>query len=163
MRSSLLPSSIGIFSIASRIKMAWLTGPTRSHNAARIKTASAMCASMCQTPSFLNRSISKPERTSYGDNQPFGNPDSSNLAESGKLPSYAMFATDRARVVGGANLAQLQLDLANEFVQRPEFLARYPANLTGSQFVSAVLQTIKSADGVDLGPQTDALNMLFSS
>ncbi|HVH70218.1 MAG TPA: DUF4214 domain-containing protein, partial [Candidatus Dormibacteraeota bacterium] len=102
-------------------------------------------------------------RAAFGNNQPFENPDSSNPKEAAKLPSYAAFALDRMRVVGDSSLAQSQLDLANAFVQRPEFLAKYPANLTGSQFVSAVLQTIRDADGVDLSSQAGALNMLFNS
>src|SRR5439155_23570396 len=51
---------------------------------------------------------------------------------------------DRARLVGGSSLAQGQLDFASAFVQRPEFLAKYPANLDGSSFIDAVLNTIKN-------------------
>ena len=102
-------------------------------------------------------------RAAYGNNQPFPNPDNSNLTEAKKLPSYAVFVADRARVVGGANLAQAQLDLANAFVGRPEFLARYPANLTGSQFVDALLATMQSDLGVDLTSQRTALVNLFNS
>ena len=48
-------------------------------------------------------------RAAFGNNQPFPNPDNSNQTEAKKLPSYAAFASDRARVAGSANLAQDQL------------------------------------------------------
>ena len=93
-------------------------------------------------------------RAAYGNNQPFPNPDNSNQNEAKKLPSYPVFARDRARVVGGADLAQGQLDLANAFVQRNEFLTKYPASLsTAAQFVDAVLATISNDTGVDLTSQ----------
>jgi hypothetical protein len=70
-------------------------------------------------------------RAAFGNNQPFSNPDNSNQTEAKKLPSYNVFAHDRARVIGGADLATGQLNLANGFVQRPEFLVKYPANQDG--------------------------------
>jgi len=40
--------------------------------------------------------------------------------------------------VGGSNLTQSQLEFANTFVQRTEFLNKYPASLsTGGQFIDA--------------------------
>ena len=112
-----------------------------------------------QTGSYVYRVY----RAAFGNNQPFPNPDTSNDTERKKLPSYAVFASDRARVVGGANLAQGQQNLANLFVQRPEFLAKYPANLDGPSFIDAVLNTIKNDLGVDLTPQRGALITLFNS
>ncbi|MEO8434724.1 MAG: Calx-beta domain-containing protein [Pyrinomonadaceae bacterium] len=95
-------------------------------------------------------------RASYGNDQPFPNPDffdvnvSAQLkVEAKKLPRYLSFVRDRAQVVGGSELAQTQLALANAFVQRPEFITRYPTSLsTGAQFVDAVLTTIQVGSGV---------------
>jgi hypothetical protein len=104
-------------------------------------------------------------RAAYGNAQPFPNPhpDSNFPGENLKLPAYAVFAQDRAQVVGGSNLAQKQLSLANAFVQRPEFLARYPASLTtAAQFVDAVVATMQTDIGVNLSSQRDALINLFS-
>ncbi|PWT83480.1 MAG: hypothetical protein C5B44_00525 [Acidobacteria bacterium] len=101
-------------------------------------------------------------RAAYGNDQPFPNPDTGNVTEARKIPSYGVFVRDRARVVGGANLAQSQLDLANAFVQRPEFLSRYPANLSAQQFVDAVLGRIQTDTGIDLSSQTSALITLFN-
>jgi hypothetical protein len=111
-----------------------------------------------QTGAFVFRLY----RAAYGNTQPFPNPDHSNQTESNKLPNYAVFARDRARVVGGLNLAQGQLDLAQVFVGRPEFVAKYPASLQGPAFIAAVLNTIKTDTGVDLGSQSSALETLFT-
>lgn len=111
-----------------------------------------------QTGSYVYRLY----RASFGNTQPLPNPDPSNLVEAGKVPLYSVFMGDRARVRGGAQLAQLQLDLANAFVQRPEFLARYPAS-DGPTFVDAVLATVHNDIGVDLTFQRQALIDLFNS
>jgi hypothetical protein len=65
--------------------------------------------------------------------------------------------------VGGANLAHSQLDLANAFVQRAAFIAKYPASLDGGAFIAAVLATINNDLGVDLSSQQPALLTLFNS
>ena len=80
-----------------------------------------------------------------------------------KLPGYAVFAPDRARVRGAA-LAETQLALANGFVQRSAFLTKYPASLsTAAQFIDAVLATIQSAGGVDLSAQKPALTDVYNN
>ena len=96
-------------------------------------------------------------------NQPFPNPDNSNQTETKKLPSYAVFASDRARVVGGASLAAGQQAIANAFVLRSAFLARYPFSQDGPAFVDAVLATITNDTGIDLNAQRTALINLFNS
>lgn len=108
-------------------------------------------------------------RAAFGNNQPFPNPDATNSqvppaqqSEARKIPSYAAFSTDRARLIGSANLAQDQLALANAFVQRPEFISKYPANLTAMQFVDALLANLMSDSGVDLGSQRNALITQFN-
>ena len=102
-------------------------------------------------------------RAAYGNNQPFPNPNSNAgfPNEEKKLPSYAVFVADRARVVGGASLAQRQLDLANLFVTRAEFITKYPASLaTADQFVDAVLLTLQTDIGVNLsGQRTNLINL----
>src|SRR6185295_14651192 len=102
-------------------------------------------------------------RIAFGNDQPFRNPDSSDLVEAKKIINYSVFSKDRARVVGGSNLAQAQLDFANLFVQRVEFLNKYPSNLGGPEFVDAVLATINNDLGVNLSSQRDGLITLFNS
>lgn len=90
-------------------------------------------------------------RAAYGNDQPSANPDTSNVTEAKKLPRYLTFVRDRSQVVGGSNLAESQFAFATAFVQRPEFLAKYPLSLaTGPEFVDALLATIQSADGAVL-------------
>lgn len=112
-----------------------------------------------QTGSYVYRLY----RAAYGNNQPFSNPQNSNPGEAHKLPSYAVFARDRAQVVGGSSLAQSQLDFANAFVQSAEFLTKYPASLDGPGFVDAVLMTIRSDIGADIASQRAALINLLNS
>jgi hypothetical protein len=102
-------------------------------------------------------------RAAYGNSQPFPNPDvDPNFpGESLKLPSYAVFVRDRAAVVGGADLALAQLALANDFVQRPAFQARYSPSFTGPQFVAILLNNIQVASGASLLSQTQALINLY--
>ncbi len=56
----------------------------------------------------------------------------------GQLPTYREFMPDRSRVVGGANLEAGKQAFAETFVQRPEFIAKYPATLSPSGFVDAL-------------------------
>jgi hypothetical protein len=112
-----------------------------------------------QTGSYVYRLY----RAAFGNNQPFPNPNPNAQFpnEEKKLPSYAAFAPDRARVRGGASLTQTQLDLANDFVQRPAFIDKYgTASNTG--FVDAILGTLRNDLGVDLTSQRAALISLFN-
>ena len=105
-------------------------------------------------------------RAAYGNNQPFSNPnaDPGNPNEEKKLLSYPAFVADRARVIGGANLAQKQIDLATLFVVRSEFIAKYPASLaTAEQFVDAVLLTLQNDLGVNLSGQRANLINLYNT
>ncbi len=114
-----------------------------------------------QTGSYVYRLY----RAAFGNNQPFPNPnpDPANPGEEKKVPLYLPFMKDRAQVRGGSQLAQLQLALANAFVQRPEFLTKYPASLDGPGFVDAVLATIMNDIGVDLRTQRQGLIDLFNA
>lgn len=104
-------------------------------------------------------------RAGFGNNQPFHNqfPDPNHSGEEKKLPNYDVFALDRQKVIGGSDLAQKQVELANLFVQRSEFQSRYPTSLDGAAYVDALLATIRNDLGVDLGAQRDALIALFNS
>lgn len=101
-------------------------------------------------------------RAAYGNDQPFPNGDPGNVAEAKKIPSYEVFSRDRASVVEG-NQAMAQLDFANIFIQRPEFLTRYPATLSGPDFVDALLTRVRNDSGSDLTSQRSALIGLFNS
>jgi len=115
-----------------------------------------------QTGSYVQRLY----RAAYGNNQPFPNTqtDANFPNEEKKMPNYSVFSVDRAAVVGGGNLAQKQLDLANTFVERTEFTNRYPTSLaTAAQFVDAVLATIQTDLGVNLSGERTNLITLYNS
>ncbi len=113
-----------------------------------------------QTGSYVVRVY----RAAYGDNQPIPNNDANPAFpnENKKLVNYSAFSPDRARVRGGPSLAQTQLDLANAFVLRSEFLARYPGSLNGPAYVDALLANINTDIGIDLSSQRAALLDLFN-
>jgi hypothetical protein len=113
-----------------------------------------------QTGSYVFRLY----RESFGNNQPMPNPipDPAHPNEEKKVPLYSVLMRDRAKVVGGSDLAKLQLDLATAFALRPEFLVKYPAS-DGPTFVDALLLTVRNDSGVDLAFQRQALINLFNS
>ena len=115
-----------------------------------------------QTASFVYRVY----RAAFGNTQPFPNPhpDTNFPGEDLKMPTYPVFAADRALVVGGANLAQQQLAFANAFVLRPAFINKYPASLaTADQFVDAVLATIQNDIQVNLTSERANLITLYNT
>jgi hypothetical protein len=59
----------------------------------------------------------------------------------GIQPSFQQFIMDRSRVVGGPNLQQEKLALANDFVTREAFTARYPSGQTPEEFVNKLFDT----------------------
>jgi Domain of unknown function (DUF4214) len=67
----------------------------------------------------------------------------------GRKPGYSEFMPDR-RQIDASNLDPSKATFANAWVQRPEFVAKYPASLSNSAFVDAVLATMKAYDGTDL-------------
>lgn len=103
-------------------------------------------------------------RAAFGNNQPISNSDANPQFpnENKKLVNYSAFSLDRAQVRGGSSLAQTQLELANAFVLRPQFLAKYPGTLNGPAFVDAVVAAINTDIGVNLTPQRSALIDLFN-
>ena len=112
-----------------------------------------------QTGSYVVRLY----RAAFGNDQPIPNTDTNPQFpnENKKLVNYSAFSPDRARVRGGPSLAQTQLDLANAFVLRPQFVTKYPSNLDAPTFVDAVLATINNDLGVNLTSQRSALHCTF--
>ena len=76
----------------------------------------------------------------------------------GYRPSYAEFILDRSLVVGGASLAQGQLNFATSFVGRSAFTTRYPTSLTRDQFIEALIQNIQQNSGANLS--TERANLI---
>ncbi|HEX7998761.1 MAG TPA: NF038122 family metalloprotease [Pyrinomonadaceae bacterium] len=74
-------------------------------------------------------------------------------ASYGTRPTFSQFNADRVQVYEGPNLDARQQAFASSWVQRPEFLAKYPATLSGTAFVDALLQNVLLNSGVDLSTQ----------
>ena len=75
----------------------------------------------------------------------------------GRKPDYGEFTPDRAQVIGGSGLDAAKTAFAQSFVQRPEFIIRYPQSLTREQFVDAVLLTMQQRSGTDVASLRDGL------
>jgi hypothetical protein len=58
--------------------------------------------------------------------------------QAGQRPIYLEFMRDRGRLVVGAGLAASKLAFANDFVNRPEFVAAFPAFFTPAQYVDGL-------------------------
>jgi serine protease AprX len=67
----------------------------------------------------------------------------------GRTLNYGEFLVDRGQVLGGANLNQAKTQFAQDFVQRSEFINRYPAGMTREEFVDAILLTMQQRSGID--------------
>jgi choice-of-anchor B domain-containing protein len=78
-------------------------------------------------------------------------------ASLGRRPGFQEFTSDRGQIAEGPQLEQQKQAFANQWVQRAEFLQKYPATLTPEQFVDALLQTVQQATGVNLTSQRAAL------
>jgi hypothetical protein len=75
----------------------------------------------------------------------------------GTRPTFVQFKTDRALVFEGDGLEARKQSFAAAWVQRPEFLAKYPASLSGSAFIDALLLTVQQNSGVNLSAQKASL------
>ncbi|MFN2455597.1 MAG: MBG domain-containing protein [Pyrinomonadaceae bacterium] len=78
----------------------------------------------------------------------------------GQRPSYAQFLPDRARINPEASqLEASKQQFANLFVQRAEFLAKYPASMTPDAFIDGLIATVRTETNgaVDLTSQRAAL------
>lgn len=81
----------------------------------------------------------------------------------GRQPSYTEFMRDRQRVVEGENLAALKAAFAENWVQHPEFLSKYPSHMKSEEFVEALLRTAQDTSGVDLSHQRLSLVNLLNA
>lgn len=68
----------------------------------------------------------------------------------GQRPTFTQFTADRNLVPEGPGLEASKQAFASEWVQRAEFLQKYPQSLTGEQFIDALLLTVQQNSGVNL-------------
>jgi hypothetical protein len=75
----------------------------------------------------------------------------------GRMPNAAEFMADRPLIVAGPDLETNKQAFANSWVQRSEFVQRYPASQGGAAFIDALLQTVQQNSGVNLTAMRPAL------
>ena len=75
----------------------------------------------------------------------------------GRRPSYAEFTRDRSRLTASSALDANKQSLAEEFVQRTEFTQKYSPNSSHSEFVDALIKSVRDKSGVDLSNGRAAL------
>lgn len=76
-------------------------------------------------------------------------------ASLGTQPTYAQFTADRNQIGLGSDANKTAF--TQSFAQLPEFLAKYPASQTGSQFINALLANVKQSSGIDLSSKQNEL------
>jgi len=81
----------------------------------------------------------------------------------GRQPEYGEYAHDREAVVAGANLAAAKTAFAEEFVERPTYLQRYPRSLARAEYVDTLLSNLQQTSGVDLSSRRAALLTVSAS
>ncbi len=81
----------------------------------------------------------------------------------GRRPGYAEYSVERRKVVGGARLETDKAAFAVEFVERAEFVGRYPLALNGEQSVEALLRTAEQSSGLELSGLRTITSALNSS
>jgi len=62
-------------------------------------------------------------------------------ASFGRQPNYDEFASDRSRVIGGTNLEASKQAFADEWVQRPAFVAAYPITMSNIEVVNKLFDS----------------------
>ena len=74
-----------------------------------------------------------------------------------RRPTYLEFTRDRSRLQDGPDLPAEKLAYANEFVSRAEFVAKFPFSLNATQFIDALVQSVRNASGIDFGGRSGEL------
>lgn len=67
-----------------------------------------------------------------------------------RRPSFTDFVRDRTRLAVGANLETEKLAYALDYVQRAEFVGRFPLTQGSAEFVDALIAAVRTASGLDL-------------
>jgi len=62
-------------------------------------------------------------------------------ASFGRQPNYTEFASDRSRVIGSTNLEASKQAFADEWVQRPAFVAAYPITMSNIEVVNKLFDS----------------------
>jgi hypothetical protein len=80
----------------------------------------------------------------------------------GRRPGFSEFIAGRGQVVAGASLQANKQAFAQEFVDRAEFVRKYPSSMNAAQFVDALLATASRSSGASLAAQRAQLLALYN-
>jgi hypothetical protein len=80
----------------------------------------------------------------------------------GRRPAFSEFIAGRNQVVAGTNLQANKQAFAQEFVDRPEFLKKYPNSMTAAQFVDALMVVASKSSSVRLASERPELLALYN-
>ena len=80
----------------------------------------------------------------------------------GRRPEFKEFLSGRARVVATPSLQANKQSFAEDFLQRPEFIRKYPRSMSAAQFVDSLLDTASRSSGVSLSAQRTSLLALHN-
>jgi len=81
----------------------------------------------------------------------------------GRRPNFAEFTAGRKQVTADADLLANKRAFAQTFSERGEFTKKYPASLSGEQFVDALLATVLRNSQIDLSARRSELLALYGS
>jgi hypothetical protein len=81
----------------------------------------------------------------------------------GRNPSYAEYSIDHIQVIAGPNLESGKTAFSESFVQRAEFINRYPADLSADSFVAALISSVQLSTSVNLSNRRDDLISTYNS
>jgi uncharacterized protein (TIGR03118 family) len=76
-------------------------------------------------------------------------------ASLGVQPTYGQYVIDKTLLGPGTEANKTAF--AEAFVQRPDFLTKYPSSQNGSDFIDALIATIQANSGVNLTPRRPEL------
>lgn len=77
----------------------------------------------------------------------------------GRFPLYVEFMRDRTRLIAGSSLPAERDAYAIDFVQRAEFISKYPLSQSAADFVDALLAEVNSVSHLDLSSKrTELIN-----
>jgi N-acetylneuraminic acid mutarotase len=68
----------------------------------------------------------------------------------GRQPTYKEFVTDRAKIPTADGVTPNKNPLTIDFINRQEFLNKYPPFLLSANFIDPLLQNVRDTSGVDL-------------
>lgn len=74
----------------------------------------------------------------------------------GRRPTFAEFQADRNRL-SVSNLEASRAAYLEDFLRRSEFTDKYQTSMSGTQFVDALIKTVKEATGADLSSRRSEL------